>query len=179
MDEMILLGAGASVDAGVPHAYGMTESIVKQFRNDPSLEKYGHVVSFVIGGLLFEAGKNNEDPLNCGVNVEQLFSVQFCPFRGGIAAPSLRKPTVVYLGAVLTPEVDRRFVAPSSAALENQKSQPRFEAGLAQRGANQEIKPYFPKISRVRWSSRTPFRRNRAIVPAALAAMFAATSRSG
>ncbi len=74
MSEMLLLGAGASIDAGVPGAYAMTQEIAKRLRKDPFLNKHAHVISFVIGGLLFEAGKNNLDPLTVGVNVEELFN---------------------------------------------------------------------------------------------------------
>src|SRR4051794_30038485 len=74
MTEMLLLGAGASVDAGVPSAYDMTKAIADQFRSDPLLKQHARVVSFVIGGLLFEAGKSGQDPLTAGVNVEDLFN---------------------------------------------------------------------------------------------------------
>jgi len=84
---MVLLGAGASVDAGVPDAYGMTNAIAKRFRGDPVLKKHAHVISFVVGGLLFEAGKNNQDPLTAGVNVEELFNaVQLLAERNTLEA---------------------------------------------------------------------------------------------
>jgi hypothetical protein len=71
---MLLFGAGASIEAKVPGAYKMTEAIAERFRQNPSLRKHAHVISFVIGGLLFEAGKNNLNPLSAGVNVEDLFN---------------------------------------------------------------------------------------------------------
>jgi len=87
MSEMLLLGAGASIDAGVPGAYAMTQAISKRFRADFSLKKHAHVISFVIGGLLFEAGKNNQDPLSAGVNVEELFNaVQLLAERNTLEA---------------------------------------------------------------------------------------------
>ena len=87
MSEMILLGAGASIEAGVPGAYDMTKEIAKRFRENPLLKKHAHVISFVIGGLLFEAGKNNQDPLTAGVNVEELFNaVQLLAERNTLEA---------------------------------------------------------------------------------------------
>lgn len=74
MIEMLMLGAGASFDGGVPSAYNMTKAIADQFRNDPQLQRYARVVTFVIGGLLFETGKSGQDPLTAGVNVEDLFN---------------------------------------------------------------------------------------------------------
>ena len=87
MSEEILLGAGASVEAGVPGAYAMTQAIADRFRSDHMHHKNAHVISFVIGGLLFEAGKNNYDPLTAGVNVEDLFNaVQLLAERHSLEA---------------------------------------------------------------------------------------------
>lgn len=76
MSEVILLGAGASVEAGVPSAYKMTEEIIERFNNERSynLREYAKVLNFVVGGLLFDAGKRNNNPLTNGVNVEDLFN---------------------------------------------------------------------------------------------------------
>lgn len=73
---MLLLGAGASVEAGVPSAYKMTEEILKRFNDaqNHALREYAKVLNFVIGGLLFDAGKRNNNPLTNGVNVEDLFN---------------------------------------------------------------------------------------------------------
>lgn len=74
MNEMILLGAGASVEAHVPTAFTMTEKIVSNLRSNPRFEKQSHALSYVVGGLLFEAGKNNVNPLEPAINVEDLFN---------------------------------------------------------------------------------------------------------
>ena len=74
MSEMLLFGAGASVEAGVPGVYKMTQEILARFRSGEYGSVYGHVLSFVVGGLLFEAGQQNRDPLTAGVNVEELFN---------------------------------------------------------------------------------------------------------
>jgi hypothetical protein len=73
MKEMILLGAGASVEANVPDSYKMTERILEIFENKYS-DKYTKIVSFVIGGLLFQNGIQGLNPLKIGVNVEDLFN---------------------------------------------------------------------------------------------------------
>lgn len=75
MSEIFLFGAGASVDAGIPTAVGMTKSIVGLF-NKPqgSLAEYRHIVNFIIGGLLFRKGERDINPLAAGVDVEDLFN---------------------------------------------------------------------------------------------------------
>lgn len=91
MKEMLLLGAGASVEAGVPDAYTMTQSILNEFRG-PGIEKEAQVLAFVLGGLLFQRGIRGENPLKGGINVEELFnavlllsernSLEMAPFVG-------------------------------------------------------------------------------------------------
>ncbi len=78
MSELILLGAGASVEAGVPHAYGLTEKIYDYFRHavmggDFAVESSA-VVGLVIGGLRFQRGLRNDDVSDPRVNVEDLFN---------------------------------------------------------------------------------------------------------
>lgn len=87
MSEMLLLGAGASVEAGVPGAFDMTKKIISQLRADGDHPKVAHLLSFVAGGLLFEAGKGNRDPFSSGVNVEDLFNaVQLLAERNDLEA---------------------------------------------------------------------------------------------
>lgn len=73
MKEMILLGAGASVEAGVPGAFEMTRKLIELFGNNPMLSKHSKVLRFAVGGLLFQQGINGNDPFT-GVNVEDLFN---------------------------------------------------------------------------------------------------------
>src|SRR2546421_5268467 len=73
MKEMFLLGAGASVDAGVPDTYDMTKRINERFRQDQKTRVESLVISLALGGLVFQAGVRGEDP-TAGVNVEDLFS---------------------------------------------------------------------------------------------------------
>lgn len=87
MREMILLGAGASVEAGIPGAFEMTRKIADIFRNSPHHRTGSRVLSFVIGGLLFKRGIEGDDALASGVNVEELFNaVQLLAERGRLEA---------------------------------------------------------------------------------------------
>lgn len=87
MSEMLLLGAGASIEAEVPGAFAMTEKIVANLRANPRFEKQAHALSYVVGGLLFEAGKNNVNPLAPAINVEDLFNaVQLLAERSTLEA---------------------------------------------------------------------------------------------
>lgn len=73
MRDFVLLGAGSSVEAGVPDAFGMTHKLIEVFARDPVLVKYSHVLRFVVGGLLFNQGVRGNDPFE-GVNVEDVFN---------------------------------------------------------------------------------------------------------
>jgi hypothetical protein len=91
MKTMFLLGAGASVKAGVPATYAMTRELLRIFSRNPHYKKYYGVLSFIIGGLLFQKGKEGIDPYD-GVNVEEVFnavqllsnrySLEVAPFIG-------------------------------------------------------------------------------------------------
>ena len=84
---MLLLGAGASVEAEVPAANKMTERIADIFRASPQHEIYSRVVAFVVGGLLFKRGIEGGNALTTGVNVEELFNaVQFLSERNTLEA---------------------------------------------------------------------------------------------
>lgn len=74
MNEILLLGAGASIEAGVPGAVAMTNTIVERIANDPYTREYARVLYFVLGGLLFQAGVSGKNPSHSGVNVEELFN---------------------------------------------------------------------------------------------------------
>lgn len=73
MREMVLLGAGASVEAGVPAAYEMTPKMLELFGNDWRLREYSRVLRFAVGGLLFQQGIKGDDPF-AGINVEDVFN---------------------------------------------------------------------------------------------------------
>lgn len=75
MSEIFLLGAGASVEAGVPHAYKMSNEMLNRFskENNSRFHSFGKVLQFVVGGLMFQKGIKGENPYH-GVNIEDLFN---------------------------------------------------------------------------------------------------------
>lgn len=75
MTELFLLGAGASVEAGVPDAYKMTNEMLKRIADDQRAHylRFDKVLQFVIGGLLFQQGIKGENPFD-GINIEDLFN---------------------------------------------------------------------------------------------------------
>ncbi len=66
--RIVLLGAGASVEAGVPAAVSLTEVLINNFR---LRSRAGQVLRYVYGGLMLGKGARGEDPLK-GVNIEDL-----------------------------------------------------------------------------------------------------------
>jgi hypothetical protein len=73
MTELFLLGAGASVEAEIPSAFGMTRRMLDIFSQDGNLYKQNKILRFVVGGLLFQRGVSGENPFD-GVNIEDLFN---------------------------------------------------------------------------------------------------------
>ena len=75
MTELFLLGAGASVEAGVPDAYKMTKEMLKSISEDQLFRhrRIDKVLQFVAGGLLLRQGIRGENPFD-GVNIEDLFN---------------------------------------------------------------------------------------------------------
>ena len=74
MKEMLLFGAGGSAESNIPTAYEMTGKMLGLLRQFREFNNYGDILSFIIGGLLFEKGQKGENPLTCGINVEELFN---------------------------------------------------------------------------------------------------------
>jgi NAD-dependent SIR2 family protein deacetylase len=73
MGDFFLLGAGASMEADVPSAVGMTTKMLDVFSKDMMLKRQSKVLRFVVGGLLFKQGTRGENPFD-GVNIEDLFN---------------------------------------------------------------------------------------------------------
>ncbi len=63
MTEMFLLGAGASVEAEIPSAFGMTKRMLDLFAQDTTLDRENKILRFVVGGLLFQRGVSGETHL--------------------------------------------------------------------------------------------------------------------
>ena len=74
MNDLFLLGAGASVEAGVPPALKMATKILEIIEGEYRYREQARVLHFVVGGLLFQAGIRDQNPLSSGVDVEELFS---------------------------------------------------------------------------------------------------------
>jgi len=72
--EMLLLGAGASVEAGIPDAKSMAKRIVKKFQNDSRLKGEADVLIFVNAQLIADAQKRSGDPSIDCVDVEALYN---------------------------------------------------------------------------------------------------------
>lgn len=86
MEEVIVLGAGASAGADLPTSVELTERIYKELASNENLRPYAEVVSFVHGGLKFHQGVVGENSFN-GVDVEALVSaVQLLAERHQIEA---------------------------------------------------------------------------------------------
>lgn len=118
MNEMILLGAGASKEANLPDSYELTHEITKLLSSRAFQTNYYNtdavnaqkVVNFVLGGLLFQKAKANADPTQIGVNIEELFSaIELLAERETLeVAPFVRSwdPSVEGLDTVVSPPPD-------------------------------------------------------------------------
>lgn len=73
-DEMLLLGAGASMEAGVPDAKQMAKEIVRIFNEDNHLEKEAKVLNFVNEQLISDARKRASDSTIDCVDIEALYN---------------------------------------------------------------------------------------------------------
>lgn len=71
---LVLLGAGASVDAGVPASTRMTEEIAKAM-SAPAFSRTGiaHALNYAVGALIAHKSARGGNPYD-GIDIEQLFS---------------------------------------------------------------------------------------------------------
>lgn len=74
--EMLLLGAGASVEAGVPAAILMTKRMLEHFETADFMgaDRYSRALAFVVGGLMFGEARKGNNPYATGINVEAVFN---------------------------------------------------------------------------------------------------------
>jgi SIR2-like domain len=71
--DLVLLGAGASVDAGVPSAFAMTDAIQRRLHGRRAgAVDLGRVLEYVCEGLRLPGGAVGEEPP--GLDVEKVFS---------------------------------------------------------------------------------------------------------
>lgn len=73
MSQCVLLGAGASKDAGVPTSLEMTWSVVEQLEaeSNGNPDATLQAIYFALGGLMFGRGQRGQSPLQ--VDIEALF----------------------------------------------------------------------------------------------------------
>lgn len=71
--EMVLLGAGASVEAQIPNATNMTREMLDAFARNRRLDRHTEILRFVAAGLLFQKGMGGEDPFR-EVYIEAVFN---------------------------------------------------------------------------------------------------------
>jgi NAD-dependent SIR2 family protein deacetylase len=72
--EMLLLGAGASVEAGIPDAKRMAKEIIKKFNDSDNLTKEAEVLNFVNEQLIADARKRYSDSSIDCVDIEALYN---------------------------------------------------------------------------------------------------------
>ena len=73
MKELILLGAGASIEAGIPDAKNMTKEILESFEKSMIKGTFYEILSFIISGLIFQNGIRGKSPYE-GINIEDVFN---------------------------------------------------------------------------------------------------------
>lgn len=73
-NEMLLLSAGASVEADVPDAKRMAKEIIQNFNADARLRNEADVLNFVNAQLVDDARRRASDPSIDGVDVEALYN---------------------------------------------------------------------------------------------------------
>ncbi len=110
MKRVVLLGAGASADAGVPVSTGLTEAIVDHIENLPSERlPLTHAINFAVASLLAHDTARGVGGAYDGIDVERLFAavqmlkerdeLEIAPFVAnwsptldGLGQPSRRLP---------------------------------------------------------------------------------------
>lgn len=70
--DVVLLGAGASIEAGVPGAYDMTDAVI-EWIHDEHPEPVWSALRFIVGGLVFQDGIEGKPPSE-KVDVERVFA---------------------------------------------------------------------------------------------------------
>jgi SIR2-like protein len=72
-DLLVLLGAGASAEAGVPMSFDMTERIVELIGRNRSGDQLSEALNFVCGQLMAHQAVSGKSPYE-GIDVERVFS---------------------------------------------------------------------------------------------------------
>ncbi len=69
---LILLGAGASVDAGIPHSVAMVRDLEQLLNNDDSWRGYLNLYNYIKSAIIYSDGIKGR--FNSGINIERLVS---------------------------------------------------------------------------------------------------------
>jgi len=69
---VILLGAGASVDSGLPTAYGLTEQVYTALRNDASAQRETKLFGFVVAKLIVRQTRLGISPF-AKIDIESVY----------------------------------------------------------------------------------------------------------
>ncbi len=72
MSDMLLLGAGASKDAGLPDAFELTQRVM-DWAVEAGDELTARVLSFIAGGLLFHAARKGSNPFGAKMDSESVY----------------------------------------------------------------------------------------------------------
>ena len=108
MKEMFLLGAGASIDAGIPGAYDMTQKMIEIIEGQEYYHQYSVVLNFVASGLIFKYGSEGRNPYK-GLNIEELFTaIQLISERKSLEIAPFVNAWSPYINAI-----ESRFAEPS------------------------------------------------------------------
>ena len=57
---LFILGAGASVDAGIKHAKAMTEDIETKIRSEPEFQQFFHLYNYLKSSIIYQRGLRGE-----------------------------------------------------------------------------------------------------------------------
>ena len=71
--DVLLFGAGASIEAGLPGTYELTSQIIDAVARDKGAVAEGRALQFVAAALLYAQGLAGHNPVTAGVDVEALY----------------------------------------------------------------------------------------------------------
>ena len=89
---MFLLGAGASVDAGIKHAKAMTDDIEQKIKNDAGFKEFYELYNYLKSSIVYQRGLEGafkdqtvtiEELLDVISEIKQKHQNKLYPFIGG------------------------------------------------------------------------------------------------
>lgn len=89
-DSVVLLGAGASAEAGIPTTFAMTQRLVESINKRVQIQPLLSTLHFVCGALLAYDAASGKNPFT-GLDVERVFAaVELLAERNVLGGHSLR-----------------------------------------------------------------------------------------